>query len=67
VAVRFGLQLFLVPVWPAGSAFSLFDLKMIINGTFIVLWIIGLAGAINGQKKPIPFFGKQAQLVFSTL
>ena len=67
VAVRFALHLFLVPIWPAASAFTLFDFTMLINATFIVLWIIGLAGAISGEKKPIPFFGKQAQLVFSKL
>ncbi len=67
MAVRFGIHLFLVPVWPAANTFTLFDFMMLINATFIVLWIIGLAGAINGEKKPIPFFGKQAQFVFSKL
>ena len=67
VAVRFSLHLFLAPIWPAARIFSLFDFTMLINATFIVLWIIGLAGAISGEKKPIPFFGKQAQLVFSKL
>lgn len=32
-------------------------------GLFI-LWIIGLIGAINGQKKPIPLIGEKAQTLF---
>lgn len=30
----------------------------------IVLWIVGLIGAINGEKKPIPFIGEKAQSIF---
>jgi len=32
---------------------------------FLVLWIIGLIGAINGEKKPIPLIGDRAQSMFS--
>jgi uncharacterized membrane protein len=35
-------------------------------GLFII-WIIGLIGAINGQKKPIPFIGEKAQTIFSSI
>jgi len=38
-----------------------------VNLGFIVLWKIGLNGAIKGQEKPIPIFGQQAQLVFPKL
>ena len=31
---------------------------------FLVLWIIGLIGAINGEKKPIPLIGDRAQTMF---
>jgi uncharacterized membrane protein len=30
----------------------------------IVLWVVGLIGAINGEKKPIPFIGERAQSIF---
>jgi len=31
---------------------------------FLVLWILGLIGAISGQKKPIPLIGERAQSMF---
>jgi hypothetical protein len=31
---------------------------------FFVLWLIGLIGAVNGQKKPIPLIGDKAQAMF---
>ncbi|WP_131539068.1 hypothetical protein [Pedobacter nototheniae] len=35
-------------------------------GLFII-WIIGLIGAINGEKKPIPLIGEKAQTMFPTI
>lgn len=31
---------------------------------FLVLWLIGFIGAVNGQKKPIPLIGDKAQTMF---
>jgi len=31
---------------------------------FLVLWILGLIGAVNGEKKPIPIIGAMAQNMF---
>jgi uncharacterized membrane protein len=28
---------------------------------FLVLWIIGLINAVNGEQKPLPIFGNKAQ------
>lgn len=28
---------------------------------FLVLWVIGLLNAINGEQKPLPIFGNKAQ------
>ena len=67
LVIRFGLILFLAPFWPAHGMVSLFEFMMLVNVTFIILWIIGLSGAMNGEKKPIPFFGKQAQIVFGRI
>lgn len=29
-----------------------------------IIWIIGLMGAINGEKKPMPLIGEKAQTLF---
>jgi uncharacterized membrane protein len=31
----------------------------------IVLWVLGLVAAVNGQEKPIPVIGNMAQNIFS--
>jgi uncharacterized membrane protein len=67
LVIRFGVMLILSHVWPLHGMLSLRNFMMLINIAYVVLWVIGLTGAINGEEKPIPFFGKQAQLVFSTL
>ncbi|MCG2431745.1 DUF4870 domain-containing protein [Aequorivita xiaoshiensis] len=33
----------------------------------IVLWVIGLMGALNGSEKPVPFLGKKYQEWFKSL
>lgn len=33
----------------------------------IVLWVIGLMGALNGKEKPVPFLGKKYQEWFKSL
>jgi len=50
VVIRFGLYLFLSHVWLSTGIFSLYYLTMLINFTFIALWVTGLMGAINGEK-----------------
>ncbi|WP_183558811.1 DUF4870 domain-containing protein [Mucilaginibacter sp. SP1R1] len=42
-----------------------FSLYWVIKVGLFVLWIIGLLGAINGERKPIPLIGEKAQSVFS--
>lgn len=44
---------------------SLLGIIMWLGGLgLLVLWIIGLIGAINGEKKPIPLIGEKAQTMF---
>lgn len=31
---------------------------------FIILWLVGLIGAVNGEMKPIPVIGERAQTMF---
>jgi hypothetical protein len=47
------------------SGFALFfPLIWIVRLGLLVLWIIGLIGAVNGEKKPIPILGERAQSMF---
>ena len=34
---------------------------------FLVLWIMGLIAAINGEEKPMPIIGQKAQEIFKNL
>lgn len=47
-----------------GSWLGIVGLNWIIRLIFIVLWLIGFIGAINGEKKPIPLIGEKAQTLF---
>ena len=67
VVIRYGLSIFFSAVGLSSGIFSLYFFVIPVNLGFMALWIIGLKGAINGQKKPIPIFGKQAQVVFARL
>ena len=67
VVVRYGLFLFLGSILHPSGIFSSFYLILLINLTFITFWVIGLVGASNGQKKPIPIFGQPAQFLFATV
>ena len=42
-------------------------LTWIIYLGMIVLWVIGLIGAINGEKKPMPIIGDKAQTMFPNI
>lgn len=53
------LMLLFSGVWMLSTAISLLFI-----GVF-VLWILGLIPAINGEQKPIPLLGMQAQMWFA--
>src|SRR5882724_10707134 len=42
-------------------------LNWVVRIGLFVLWLIGFLGAINGEKKPIPFIGDKAQTMFSSI
>jgi len=63
--VRWGLGMILGLIWFTTGVFSLALLLWAVNIAFFVLWLIGLIGAINGEKKPIPILGEPAQSMFS--
>ena len=67
VVIRYGLSIIFSAVGLSTGGFSLYFFIIPVNLGFIALWIIGLKGAMNGEQKPIPIFGKHAQLVFASL
>ncbi|MGO3183271.1 MAG: DUF4870 domain-containing protein [Aequorivita sp.] len=42
-------------------------LSLLIGVLLLVLWIIGLIGAINGEEKPVPILGDKFQEWFKNL
>lgn len=48
----------------SGGFFGIIYLNYLIQIGIFIIWIIGLIGAINGQKKPIPLIGERAQTLF---
>jgi len=67
MVVRWGLALILGAVWLTTGVFSLYYFLRVVDVVFLIIWIIGLIGAINGEKKPIPFLGEPAQNMFSNI
>lgn len=65
MAVRWILGLILGAVWLTTGFVSTGNLLWLVNVVFFVLWIIGLLGAINDERRPIPFMGQAAQNIFS--
>jgi uncharacterized membrane protein len=55
--------LFIGLLFSTGFGLAL-TLNWVINVGLLVLWIIGFIGAVNGEKKPIPFIGDKAQTMF---
>ncbi len=47
--------------------FSIASINWVIRVGFFILWLIGFIGAVNGEKKPIPFIGERAQSMFSSI
>jgi hypothetical protein len=67
MVVLFGVPFLFGSIWTADGIFSLSYVTRLLVFAFFVLWIIGLIGAINSAKKPIPFLGERAQILFSTI
>jgi uncharacterized membrane protein len=67
IVIRYGLSFILGPLWVSESVLSLFYLLRLVEFVFVIMWIIGFIGAINGERKPIPLIGEQAQRTFSNI
>jgi uncharacterized membrane protein len=42
-------------------------LAYIVYIALFVVWIIGFIGALNGEKKPMPYIGERAQTMFPSI
>lgn len=49
------------------SLINIYILGLVVNLFIVVLWVLGLIAAIQGQKKPIPLLGDQFQLWFKNI
>ncbi|MCZ4223642.1 DUF4870 domain-containing protein [Pedobacter rhodius] len=43
---------------------ALIYIAYILQIALFIIWLIGLIGAINGEKKPMPLIGEKAQTMF---
>jgi len=57
----------LIPLIFAGGVFGAVYLLRIVQLGFLILWVIGIIGAFQGEKKPIPFIGERAQTLFTNI
>lgn len=62
-----GLNFILGILFLAGGLGMMLYVLWIIQLGLFIIWIIGLIGAINGEKKPIPLIGEKAQTMFPTI
>ncbi len=67
MVLGWGLGLIIGMLILSTHSFSLVYISRIFYIVLLVLWIIGLIGAINGEKKPIPIIGNMAQTMFPNL
>jgi len=67
MVLRWGLAIILGTIWMTTGVFSLYYFLRVVDFAFLIIWIIGLIGAINGEKKPIPLLGERAQSLFSNI
>ncbi|TCD11129.1 hypothetical protein EZ449_06440 [Pedobacter frigidisoli] len=61
VGIAGNIVLRIIPSVALGYVFSALYLVL------FIIWIIGLIGAIQGQKKPMPLIGEKAQTMFPNI
>jgi uncharacterized membrane protein len=66
IVIRYGFIAFLSLILP-NLAFSVGYLIVFVNMSFIALWVTGLISATSGQDRPIPLFGRPAQVIFADI
>lgn len=64
IIIYFVLNAIIVSLIFSGGFLMIIYLFYLVEIGLFVIWIIGLIGAINGEKKPIPLIGEKAQTMF---
>jgi uncharacterized membrane protein len=67
IAIRYGLLTVLGGLWQPGAIIPISYLIIFVNFSFIALWVMGLISASNNEDRPIPLFGKPAQVIFARI
>jgi uncharacterized membrane protein len=67
IILGWGLQFLVGMLIISTGIFSLVYISYLVQIGLLILWIIGLIGAINGEKKPIPIIGEKAQTMFPNI
>ncbi len=63
--IRFAIPFILGTAGLPTQLFSSLPFNLVLNGTYVIFWLIGLDGAFRGETRAIPFLGRQAQIVFA--
>lgn len=67
IVLGWGLGFVLGILIVATGMFSLIYISYIVQLAIFIIWIVGLIGAINGEKKPMPIIGEKAQTMFPSI
>ena len=62
-----GLGILLTGIIMSTGVASFGIIATVVQIGLFILWLIGLIGAINGEKKPIPLIGEKAQTMFPSI
>jgi uncharacterized membrane protein len=67
IVLGWGLGFLLGILIVATGILSLVYISYLVQLAIFIIWVIGLIGAANGQKKPMPIIGEKAQSMFPAI
>lgn len=67
IVLGWGLGFVLGILIVSTGIFALIYISYVLQLAIFVIWIVGLIGAINGEKKPMPLIGEKAQTMFPSI
>jgi uncharacterized membrane protein len=67
IVLGWGLGFVLGILIVSTGVFALIYISYVLQLAIFVIWIVGLIGAINGEKKPMPLIGEKAQTMFPSI
>ncbi|WPV01242.1 hypothetical protein SNE26_05610 [Mucilaginibacter sp. cycad4] len=65
IVVSWAAALIIGMAFVTSGVFIGMSIIWIVRLGFLIIWIIGLIGAVNGERKPMPLIGEPAQNMFS--